>query len=474
LKGKEIKLFMVLPDQFIQRMKKILGNNYNQFLESFNYEPKTSIRINPEKYAGRPNLVPVDYCTTGYYLPERPIFTIDPFLHSGVYYVQEASSMFLEQAIKQTESTEPRRILDLCASPGGKSTHLASLISADSLLVSNEVIRQRAQILSENLKKWGNANVIVTNNDPKDFSRLEGFFDVMVIDAPCSGEGLFRRDERAVAEWSVANTELCSQRQQRILADAWPTLKNGGILIYSTCTFNPGENEENIKWLKEFASVESVPLNIDDCWGITKTDADGIPCYRFYPHKVSGEGLFMTVLRKKGDSKSFSVKRNKDNQLLASKSEKESAQILVNRENIEILRFENSLLAFPINLLPDLFQIKNNLRIIHAGIKIGELKGNDLLPAHELALSPILDTNAFPNIDLSIKDALTFLKRDDILPVSQDKGWHLLSYRKIPIGWAKNLGNRYNSAFPKEWRIRMSISEFQGERLENEMAKFPL
>jgi len=464
---------MVLPDQFIQRMKKILGNDYDQFLGSFNNEPKTSIRVNSDKFTGKPELDPLVYCTTGYYLPERPIFTIDPFLHSGVYYVQEASSMFLEQAINQTKTNDPLRILDLCASPGGKSTHLASLISADSLLVSNEVIRQRAQILSENLKKWGNANVIVTNNDPKDFSRLEGFFDVMVIDAPCSGEGLFRRDERAVAEWSVANTELCSQRQQRILADAWPTLKDGGILIYSTCTFNPGENEENIKWLKEFASVEPVQLNIDDFWGITSTDADGIPCYRFYPHKVSGEGLFMTVLRKKGDSKSFSVKRNKDNQLLASKSEKESAQILVNRENIEILRFENSLLAFPINLLPDLFRIKNNLRIIHAGIKIGELKGNDLLPAHELALSPILNTNAFPNIDLTIKDALTFLKRDDIVLVSQDKGWHLLSYRKIPLGWAKNLGNRYNSAFPKEWRIRMSISEFKGERLENEMSKFP-
>lgn len=465
---------MVLPDQFIERMKAILGNDYDQFLESYNKEPKTSIRINPEKYIGKPKLVPVDYCITGYYLPERPIFTIDPFLHSGVYYVQEASSMFLEQTINQTKTNEPLKILDLCASPGGKSTHLSSLISADRLVVSNEVIRQRAQILSENLKKWGNANVIVTNNDPKDFSRLEGFFDVLVVDAPCSGEGLFRRDERAIVEWSVSNTQLCSQRQQRIVADAWPSLKDGGILIYSTCTFNPGENEENIKWLKEFASVESVPLNVDDCWGITKTDADGIPCYRFYPHQANGEGFFITVLRKNGDNRPLSIKKNKENLLAASKSEREAAKKLVNKENIEILRFENSLLGFPANLLPDLLQIKNNLRIIHAGIKIAELKGNDLLPAHELALSPILNTNAFPNIDLTIKEALTFLKRDDIVPVSQDKGWHLLSYRKIPLGWAKNLGNRYNSAFPKEWRIRMPISEFQGERLENEMAKFPL
>jgi 16S rRNA C967 or C1407 C5-methylase (RsmB/RsmF family)/NOL1/NOP2/fmu family ribosome biogenesis protein len=474
LKGKEIKLFMVLPDQFVKRMKKILGNDYDKFLESFNNEPKTSIRVNPEKYIGKPELIPVAYCDNGYFLPERPIFTIDPFLHSGVYYVQEASSMFIEQAIIQSITDYPQKILDLCASPGGKSTHLASLISNDSLLVSNEVIRQRAQILSENLKKWGNANVIVTNNDPKDFSRLGGFFDVIVVDAPCSGEGLFRRDERAVSEWSVSNTELCSQRQQRILADVWPSLKDGGVLIYSTCTFNPGEDEDNIKWLREFASVEPVSLNLDDRWGITITDADGLPCYKFYPHKVGGEGFFITVLRKKDDSKSLSVKKSKDNQLLASKSERMSANKLIKREDLEILRFENSLLAFPMSLLPELIQIKNNLRIIHAGIKIGELKQNDLIPAHELALSPILNRLIFPQFDLHIKEALTFLKRDDIVPVSQEKGWHLLSYRNIPLGWAKNLGNRYNSAFPKEWRIRMSISEFQGERLENEMAKFPL
>lgn len=465
---------MVLPDQFVQRMRGILGCEYDRFRESFNHEPKTSVRINPKKYTAKPELNSVEYCFSGYYLPERPIFTIDPFLHSGVYYVQETSSMFLEQAINQTKSGEPVRILDLCASPGGKSTHLASLISEDSLLVSNEVIRQRAQILSENLKKWGNANVIVTNNDPKDFSRLNGFFDVIVVDAPCSGEGLFRRDERAIAEWSESNTELCAQRQQRILADVWPALKEGGILIYSTCTFNPGENENNIQWLKEFASVEPIPLNIDNSWGITITDAEGIPCYRFYPHKVSGEGFFLTALRKTGNSKFQSIKKSKENQLVASKSDKASAKRLINSDDLEILRFENSLLAFPSILVSDLHHIKNNLRIIHAGVKLGELKQNDLIPAHELALSPILKSDLFPTVELNLTEALAFLRRDDITPVSDKKGWHLLSYRNIPLGWAKNLGNRYNSAFPKEWRIRMSISEFQGERLEKEMAKFPL
>ena len=364
---------MVLPDLFVQRMRMVLGNEFDQFLNSHDQVTETSIRINPEKFRLNPPLVPVDYCTTGYFLPQRPIFTIDPFLHSGVYYVQESSSMFPEQVLKQTFPDSPLKILDLCASPGGKSTHLASLISPDSLLVSNEVIRQRAQILSENLKKWGSPNVIVTNNDPKDFSRMGGYFDVIVVDAPCSGEGLFKRDERAIAEWSVSNTQLCSQRQRRILADVWPSLKDGGILVYSTCTYNHAENEENIKWLKEFTSIESLPLKLNDHWGITTTDADGLACYRFYPHKVRGEGFFITVIRKKGASTSFTMNKSKNNQLLASKSERESGKKLVNRDNLEILRFEDSLLAFPSNLVPDLLQIKNNLRIVHAGIKIGNL-----------------------------------------------------------------------------------------------------
>jgi 16S rRNA C967 or C1407 C5-methylase (RsmB/RsmF family)/NOL1/NOP2/fmu family ribosome biogenesis protein len=465
---------MNLPGKFVQRMSGILGNDIDQFLLSFDQEIKTSVRINLAKYEKMAALERVEYCQTGYFLPERPLFTLDPFLHSGVYYVQESSSMFLEQAIKQALPDSAQIVLDLCASPGGKSTHLASLLPTGSLLISNEVIRPRAQVLSENLKKWGNPNVIVTNNDPRDFARLEGFFDVLVVDAPCSGEGLFRRDEKAITEWSDSNAQLCSQRQKRILADVWPALKDGGILIYSTCTFNPEENEENIKWLKETESVEPVSLELQENWGITVTGTDEFPCYRFYPHKVSGEGFFLTVLRKRSNSRAFSGKKIKDNPLAASKPEKESAKKLINREGLEILRFENSLLAFPANRVSDLLLIKSNLRIVHAGIKVGELKQNDLIPAHELALSPILKPSVFPEINLSLEDALSFLKRDDIIPLTQEKGWHLLSYRKIPLGWAKNLGHRYNSGFPKEWRIRMSISEFTGERLKKEMAKFPL
>jgi len=465
---------MILPEIFLRRMASILDEKFDQFQQSFDNDIATTIRINPAKFRDQPLLKPVGFCHTGFVVPVRPIFTIDPFIHSGVYYVQESSSMFLEQAIKQVVTKPDLRVLDLCAAPGGKSTHLASLLAKDSLLVSNDVIRSRGQILSENIKKWGNANVIVTNNDPHDFQRLPGFFDLVVIDAPCSGEGLFRRDENAVSQWSPENAQLCAQRQRRILADVWPTLREGGMLIYSTCTFNPSENEENIKWLSEFADIEPVSLTLDHQWGVTLTDAGGFPCYRFYPHIVEGEGFFMAVVRKKGESGLPQPKRSKDNPLLASKAEKETGRTFLLDERQDVLRFGDSLLAFPTVHLSDLLQIKNNLRIIHAGVKIGELKQKVLIPAHELALSTILDRGKFPEIDLTIGEAITYLKRDDIMPLSTQKGWNLITYRKVPLGWVKNLGNRFNSAYPKEWRIRMSVSEFLEERLKTEIAKFPL
>lgn len=465
---------MILPEMFVRRMKEMLESEFDEFQQSFNKEVATSIRINPAKYKDPVSLAQVNYCETGYFIPKRPLFTIDPFIHAGVYYVQESSSMFLEQVIKQVVTRPDLRVLDLCAAPGGKSTHLVSLLPKESLLVSNDVIRSRGQILSENLKKWGSPNVIVTNNDPRDFQRLPGFFDILLIDAPCSGEGLFRRDENAVKEWSPDNTQLCAQRQQRILVDVWPTLKEDGLLIYSTCTFNTAENEGNIQWLNDFADIEPVSLNIDDHWGITVTDAGGFPCYRFYPHKVSGEGFFLAAVRKTGGNVMPQTKKIKDNPLLASKVEKEIGRALILDESLDILRFEDALLAFPSSHLSELLQIKNNLRIIHAGVKAGEMKQKDLLPAHELSLSPLLNRSVFPEIDLAIGEAITFLKRDDISPKSTSKGWNLITYRNIPLGWVKNLGNRYNSAFPKEWRIRMSVAEFNGERLKDEMAKFPI
>src|SRR4030095_9292224 len=256
----------------------------------------TSIRINPFKKSEIRNLKSkIPWTEYGYYLETRPSFTFDPLFHAGCYYVQEASSMFLEQALKQTiDLSEPLKVLDLAAAPGGKSTHLQSLISKEVLLVSNEVIKSRNNVLKDNMIKWGSDNVAVTKNDPKEFARLENYFDMIVVDAPCSGSGLFRRDEEAIGEWSENNVQLCSQRQQRILADVWPALKSDGILIYSTCSYSKEEDENIVRWMANNLSIVNCQLSIDENWNITKS-SNG---YRFWPDKVKGEGFFIACVKK--------------------------------------------------------------------------------------------------------------------------------------------------------------------------------
>jgi 16S rRNA C967 or C1407 C5-methylase (RsmB/RsmF family)/NOL1/NOP2/fmu family ribosome biogenesis protein len=454
-------------------MKMILGPEFPKFNHSFSDPVKHSIRINPKKFPKEVDLEPVAVCTTGYFLKQRPIYTLDPLFHSGVYYVQESSSMFLEQYIRQFPGKK-LRVLDLCAAPGGKSTHLSSLLSEDSLLVCNEVIHSRAQVLSENLKKWGNPNVIVTCNDPRDFSRLPGFFDIIVVDAPCSGEGLFHRDPSAMNEWSEANADHCAQRQKRILADVWPALAENGMLVYSTCTFNPAENEENIKWLTEFAPVEAIKLDVPENWNIVTTQAGSIPCYRFYPHLVKGEGFFTAAVLKKEKTNIEFRAKIKTALPLAGKAEQSLLNRMIKHLPVSILKFEEVYLAFPTELLPALDQVKSSLRIVHAGVKIGEIKQGSLVPAHELAVSTIVDTSLFPVVDLTLEQSITFLKRDDFPLEFQERGWNLLTYLNYPLGWAKNIGSRFNNGYPKEWRIRMSTSEYTGERLVEEASKFPL
>lgn len=462
-----------LPASFEKRMKTILGTDFPDFLNSLSSSVSHSIRINPGKIEKAPILSSVPYCSTGYYAVQRPIYTLDPLFHGGSYYVQESSSMFLEQFIRLT-NRKNLRVLDLCAAPGGKSTHLSSLLTGESLLVSNEVIHSRALILSENLKKWGNPNVVVTCNDPRDFSRLPGFFDVIVVDAPCSGEGLFRKDGAAIDEWSESNADHCSQRQKRILADIWSSLAEGGMLIYSTCTFNPAENEENIAWLSEFADIQPVSLQLPTEWGIVPTDAAGFPCYRFYPHKVKGEGFFIAAVVKKGDEQIKRPAKGKPSLSAVSKAEQAILKDVLREESLSLLKFESDILAWPSVLLSDLDLVKSNLRIVHAGAKVGEIIRDGFIPAHELAVSGICNISHFPQMDLTLEQALSFLKRDDFQLNFTEKSWNILTYKGQPLGWAKNLGNRFNNGYPKEWRIRMSTAIYTGERLMEESRKFPL
>ncbi|HYC29934.1 MAG TPA: RNA methyltransferase, partial [Chitinophagaceae bacterium] len=420
----------------------------------------TSIRINPSKckITELPfNTSPIPWTSSGYYLDQRPSFTLDPLLHAGCYYVQEASSMFLEQALKQTvDISQPLKVLDLCAAPGGKSTLLQSLITTDSLLVSNEVIKSRSNILQENITKWGAANVVVTNNDPKDLSRLTDFFDVMVIDAPCSGSGLFRRDPGAIEEWSEANVLLCSQRQKRIVADALPALKRDGVLIYCTCSYSVEEDEAVVDWLCEEFGLSSLPLDVDGSWNIVPsfTARHKAACYRFYPGKVYGEGFFIACLQKNdGGEPSHSFKQKVPK---LSKPELHAVSGWIDpRASMHLFRHKEDVIAVPQSFEPYIPLLQNKLYLRQAGITLGKLVNNALIPDHALALSTVYD-NSLPTISLDIVQALQYLRRADVSLSTALKGWALMQYEGHNLGWAKLLPNRLNNYYPKEWRILKS------------------
>ena len=444
-------------------MQQQLGPAFAPFEAALQAPAPVSIRLNSRKLSSLPALPSVPWSTTGFYLPERPLFTLDPLLHGGAYYVQEASSMFLEQALRQTVDLEqPLRVLDLCGAPGGKSTHIASLISEDSLLVSNEVIRSRATILAENVTKWGSGNVLVTSNDPRDFGKLPEFFDVIVVDAPCSGEGMFRKDPQAVQEWSVDNVKLCAQRQQRILMDVWEALKPGGVLIYSTCTWNEEENEGNMAWLAEQENAQSLPLEIDPVWGVVPSEQNGVSGYRFYPHKVQGEGFFLAVIRKAGEAEEEYGSGKKKKYKLTPASKKEQALVtdwLTEPERFEWVQYGEVLSAIPATVFEAADQVYQKLYVVYAGIEVAEVKGKKLKPLHALALSRYLNKAAFRTEDLELEAALRYLRKEDISLDSNGNDWLLLKYQDLPLGWAKQVGNRLNNYYPKEWRIRMELPQ---------------
>jgi 16S rRNA C967 or C1407 C5-methylase (RsmB/RsmF family)/NOL1/NOP2/fmu family ribosome biogenesis protein len=399
---------------------------------------------------------PVPWSSYGYYLPERPSFTFDPLFHAGTYYVQEASSMFLEQALKQTaDLSQPLRVLDLCAAPGGKSTLLQSLINKESLLVSNEVIKSRAAVLEENITKWGAANVVITNNDPVHFARLENYFDVIMIDAPCSGSGLFRRDPDAIHEWSENNVQLCSQRQQRIIADVWPALKQGGILIYSTCSYSKEEDESILDWICEGFTVEGLRLKLDKEWHIIETISEKHHAYgyRFYPDKVKGEGFFIAALQKKEGAAFAGIKPGKTKTEKLSKSEEAIVQPWLQEDaDLVLFKQKDDIIALPSCLEKEILVLQSALYIKKAGITLGKLAGKDLIPDHALAVSTIINKNIVC-IELSREQAIQYLRREEMPLDTLHKGWALVAYHGHNLGWIKVLSNRFNNYYPKEWRI---------------------
>jgi 16S rRNA C967 or C1407 C5-methylase (RsmB/RsmF family)/NOL1/NOP2/fmu family ribosome biogenesis protein len=449
----------MFPEGFIRR---IISQKYidaESLIGALDEPSPVSIRINTHKWNRKPlNSDPVPWCETGFYLDKRPSYTLDPLFHSGCYYPQEASGMFMEQVFKQvTDAKQYLRVLDLCGAPGGKSTHLSSLVGPNGLFVANEVIKTRAAVLAENIIKWGSANTMVTQNDPSAFSVLNGFFDLILVDAPCSGEGMFR-DSVAVNEWSEENAIHCSERQKRILSNVWPALKENGILIYSTCTFNPGENEENIRWMADNHLAEPVNLDISDFKGIVEIDYQGIKGYGFYPGKIRGEGLFISVMRKNGNSVKVKQVTKKRYVNLAKKADIDLVKEWTNFPTENIIRAGDEIYSIS-GTMEDYIILKERLKIIRPGTRICAVKKNGNIPTHELALSEGIRQKSFPDVELDYREALAYLKRGSFSPVNLPKGWFIPTYNGINLGFCNNIGSRVNNYYPVEWRIRMIIPE---------------
>ncbi len=445
------------PPDFLNSIAASPGFNNEKFVQThLDANPPTSIRINPFKKTGIKYSEQVPWCEHAFYLETRPSFTFDPLFHAGCYYVQEASSMFIGHIINLIKGDDSIKVLDLCAAPGGKSTHISSLLDNNDLLVANEIIKTRVPVLCDNLSKWGPANTIVNNNDPKDLGRLKSFFEIILVDAPCSGSGMFRKDPAAMSEWSAANVNLCQQRQERILADIYPALKEDGYLIYSTCSYSVEENEKVLDWLCTEFELESIRIPIDETWGIVESRSESHNAwgYRFYPDKTKGEGLFAACLRKKENTGELPKTKYKEQQKANYKEIDLVKPYILDADNYYYFKVGDDWLALNRIHKEDLATLQQYLYIKKSGVRIGKMAGRDLIPDHELALSLIVNKNHFLQTELSKHQAIQYLQRGDITELeTTEKGWSLMNYEGQALGWAKLLPNRINNYYPKEIRI---------------------
>ncbi len=436
------------PKDFISSLQSDMPQDQTQsLLEALDTEPALSIRTNPAKGANIEGDSAVEWTHgEGWYLNERPKFTLDPFLHAGAYYVQEASSMIVGRIAK---GFSPRCVLDLCAAPGGKSTHLSSVVGAEGLVVANEVIKSRSVILKENVIKWGLGNVVVTNSDPSAFGSLENLFDLVVVDAPCSGEGMFRKDRAAREQWSLDGVQTCVMRSKRILADVWAALAMDGVLIYSTCTFNHLENEGVVRWALEELGGEIIEQDWQamGAQGVVDNGLGG----HFYPHKVKGEGLFCAVIRKTRHSENPPPPSRPRKMDRPSKSEISELERWVKTERK--FRISNSGLIYCYNKLTDnlIEELLSSLNVIYSGVEMGQMIRGELKPSHPLAL--YADLNFENRSRLDLPQALSYLRCENPDPQAFLQGLSLVQYQGAALGWAKGVGRRVNNNYPKSWRI---------------------
>lgn len=456
-----------LPSEFVEEFNTYGPADAEKVLTSLaEGEPSVAVRANKLKSIELvDNLEAVPWLDSGAYLPERPMFAADPAWHQGLYYVQDASSMAFTAIVAELCAkyfdNKPLRYLDSCAAPGGKTIAAIEGLPEGSIVVSNEYDRQRLGALAENTAKHGYPSVVITNNDAAAFSRIEAMFDIVAVDAPCSGEGMFRKEDEAVRQWSPSLVGQCAAAQRRIVDGAWAALRDGGIMIYSTCTFNPAEDEEIVRHLIDSHGAESIELSIIKHEGIAGASAgfDVHACH-FFPGLVRGEGLFVAALRKPDNNAPSFTKKNKN-----AKPEK-VPQPVVDFAKGHILDFESykiipsgsdSFCLIPRQHADFCRQIAAELNVVRQGVQLCTIKGKDIVPAWQLAYSTAFDISTMGSIELDLDSALHYLHGESLseVPDGMQRGFVTVNYKGRPMGFAKNIGRRANNLLPPTIALRL-------------------
>ena len=441
---------MKLPEEFIEQLRGLMPDEWEALADAISSsEPSVAVRVNDARGVGVPDDPRrVPWCDQGFYLDDRPAFTFDPDWHAGRYYVQDASSMFITHVIRHFVNG-PVRYLDLCAAPGGKTTAAMQALPQESLVVANEIVPPRARVLADNVIRWGNPRCVVTSNAPANLGKFEAFFDVIATDVPCSGEGMMRKDDEAVAQWSPALVEQCAQRQREILTDVWPALRPGGLLIYSTCTYNRQENEEIADFIVRELGATSLEVPVEPSWNIHPAIGSDCHCYRFMPHRVDGEGLFMAVFRKEGNGPRQDVRIKEK----TSKKADETAKNWLSRPDEYVIEQQGDLsIAVPQDIRREVAALRASLNVLHAGVEIATVMGRKTVPHHALALSTARAHDTFPVCEVDYPTALRYLRGESIT-IDAPRGYILIAHRGAILGFANNLGNRANNIYPKPLRI---------------------
>ena len=441
---------MNLPESFIQQLQGLVPNEWEALVTAItSTEPSVAVRVNDARGVTVPaGARRVPWCDQGFYLIDRPAFTFDPDWHAGRYYVQDASSMFISHVIKNLIH-EPVRYLDLCAAPGGKTTAALQALPTGSLVVANEIVPQRARVLADNIIRWGNPHCVVTSNSPAHFGKLTHFFDVIATDVPCSGEGMMRKDDEAVSQWSPQLVEQCAERQRVILTDAWNALRPGGLLIYSTCTYNRQENEEIADFIVNKLGATSIEVPVEPSWNIHPAIDSGCHCYRFMPHRVDGEGLFMAVFRKDGDAPCQDIRIKGKN---TKKCDEIGKNWLADPEYFAIEQQGDLYVAAPVEWRNEVAALRASLNVLHAGVELATAMGRKTTPHHALAMLSARSEEVFPVCEVDYPTALRYLRGESIT-VDGPRGYVLIAHEGAVLGFANNLGNRANNLYPKPQRI---------------------